>query len=133
MYLVLSSRSRAHQPFSDNSFALPAQNAQQRKITNVLLLIRIAHITPYIIRTRGIKFSSQKKTRKNYKDLLIVNSAPKSRGFFTVVRLYTVPFSEIVNSTFRFGEVVKIVDLTTRFGAVFRYRKSYGAVRCFDT
>jgi len=74
-----------------------------------------------------------KKTRKNYKDLLIVNSAPKSRGFFTVVRLYTVPFSEIVNSTFRFGEVVKIVDLTTRFGAVFRYRKSYGAVRCFDT
>ena len=41
---VLSSRSRAHQPFSDNSFALPAQNAQQRKITKVLLLIRIVHI-----------------------------------------------------------------------------------------
>ena len=38
-------------------------------------------------------------------------------GLFTVIRPYTVRFSEIENPT-------------VRFGAVLRKRKSYGAVRC---
>ena len=41
----------------------------------------------------------------------------KLTGLFTVIRLYTVRFSEIENPT-------------VRFGAVLRKRKSYGAVRC---
>ena len=38
-------------------------------------------------------------------------------GLFTVIRPYTVRFSEIENPT-------------VRFGAVLKKRKSYGAVRC---
>ena len=41
----------------------------------------------------------------------------KKAGLFTVIRPYTVRFSEIENPT-------------VRFGAVLRKRKSYGAVRC---
>ena len=39
-------------------------------------------------------------------------------------------FSEIENPTVQFGAVLIIGNFTVRFGAVFRYCKSYGAVRC---
>ena len=45
----------------------------------------------------------------------------------TAVRCGSVRFSNVVNPTVRFDY---ILYPTVRFGAVFRYRQTYGAVRC---
>ena len=51
----------------------------------------------------------------NFPDVSPLRDFP---GLFTVIRPYTVRFSEIENPTVRFGAVLG------------RMRKSYGAVRC---
>ena len=56
-----------------------------------------------------------------------------------ILRCGSVLFAEIANATVRFGAVFTCEPYgalrlyfmyTVRFGAVFRYRKTYGAVRC---
>ena len=50
-------------------------------------------------------------------------------GFSDIVNP-TVRFGALMYPTVRFGTVSKIENTTVQFGGVFRYCKSYGAVRC---
>ena len=49
--------------------------------------------------------------------------------FSDIVNL-TVGFGALMYPTVHFGTVSKIENTTVQFGGVFRYCKSYGAVRC---